>query len=135
MTVSLRYVLDNLSKAIQRLREAVELPMRHPIVLEGTIHRFEFAYETVWTLLKIYFEHKSGVQDEQSARSLFKEAVTAGLFQKSEDWLVMIADRNAASHAYDQETTRAICERIQIQHIQTFEALLLRLQNEIEKQP
>lgn len=109
--------------------------MKHLIVLDGTIHRLEFAYETVWTLPKVYFEHKSGVRNEQSARSLFKETVTAALFQESEDWLIMIADRNAASHTYHQETPWSICKQIQVQHIQTFEALLPRLQSEMGKQP
>lgn len=44
--------LLNLGKALERLREALQVPQESVLAVDGTIQRFEFAIELYWKTLK-----------------------------------------------------------------------------------
>lgn len=68
--------LANLSKAMDRLREALEVPRTDPLVVEGTIQRFEFVIEIFWKALKRALEYEGIVV--KTPRESLKQAFAAG---------------------------------------------------------
>ena len=56
--------LANLKKAMDRLREALEVPRTDPLVVEGTIQRFEFVIEIFWKALRRALEYSQNTERE-----------------------------------------------------------------------
>jgi nucleotidyltransferase substrate binding protein (TIGR01987 family) len=42
--------------ALDRLKESLQLPIDHSIIIDGVIQRFEFTYELAWKWMKQYLE-------------------------------------------------------------------------------
>ena len=89
----LREKLEDFSKALNRLKEALERDQSDDIVLDAVIQRFEFTYELSWKLIKAYMSY-SGIADVKTPRQAFKEAFAAGLIEEGDVWLEMLDDRN-----------------------------------------
>ena len=45
----LRQSVENLGRALERLEEALAVPLDHPLAVDGTIQRFEFALDVLVT--------------------------------------------------------------------------------------
>jgi nucleotidyltransferase substrate binding protein (TIGR01987 family) len=93
--------LANLKKAIDRLREALEVPRTDPLVVEGTIQRFEFVIEIFWKALKRALEYEGIVV--KTPRESLKQAFAAGWLSDETAWLDMLDTRNTTSHLYLHE--------------------------------
>lgn len=93
--------LANLRKAMDRLREALEVPRTDPLVVEGTIQRFEFVIEIFWKALKRALEYEGIVV--KTPRESLKQAFTAGWLSDETAWLDMLDTRNTTSHLYLHE--------------------------------
>jgi len=93
--------LANLSKAMDRLREALEVPRTDPLVVEGTIQRFEFVIEIFWKALKRALEYEGIVV--KTPRESLKQAFAAGWLSDETAWLDMLETRNTTSHLYLHE--------------------------------
>lgn len=93
--------LANLGKAMDRLREALEVPRTSPLVLEGTIQRFEFVIEIFWKALKRALEYEGIVV--KTPRESLKQAFAAGWPHDETAWLDMLDSRNTTSHLYLHE--------------------------------
>lgn len=93
--------LANLEKAIDRLREALEVPRTDPLVVEGTIQRFEFVIEIFWKALKRALEYEGIVV--KTPRESLKQAFAAGWLSDETAWLDMLETRNTTSHLYLHE--------------------------------
>lgn len=93
--------LANLKKAIDRLREALEVPRTDPLVIEGTIQRFEFVMEIFWKALKRALEYEGIVV--KTPRESLKQAFAAGWLSDETAWLDMLDTRNTTSHLYLHE--------------------------------
>lgn len=93
--------LANLGKAMDRLREALEVPRTSPLVLEGTIQRFEFVIEIFWKALKRALEYEGIVV--KTPRESLKQAFAAGWLHNETAWLDMLDSRNTTSHLYLHE--------------------------------
>lgn len=88
--------LENLGNALKRLAEALREPKDSPLVIDGTIQRFEFAIELFWkTLMRLL--GSEGIQTS-TPREAITEAYCAGWIDDDKKWLEMISDRNATSH-------------------------------------
>ena len=90
--------LANLRKAMDRLREALEVPRTDPLVVEGTIQRFEFVIEIFWKALKRALEYEGIVV--KTPRESLKQAFAAGWLSDETAWLDMLDARNTTSHLY-----------------------------------
>lgn len=99
--------------ALTRLKEAIDLyqTQENPVLLDGTIQRFEFCVELGWKLLKEYLEYEK-IGDFNSPRSTIKECFSIGLIEDAEQWLDMLDDRNLTSHTYDEEIAKEIYRNI-----------------------
>jgi nucleotidyltransferase substrate binding protein (TIGR01987 family) len=93
--------LANLKKAIDRLRDALEVPRTDPLVVEGTIQRFEFVIEIFWKALKRALEYEGIVV--RTPRESLKQAFAAGWLSDETAWLDMLDTRNTTSHLYLHE--------------------------------
>ena len=115
--------------AVARLHEAVAQP-DSTIVRDATIQRFEFTFETVWKVLKLYLEHQG--HECSGPRPTLKRAFAAGLILSGDEadlWMVMLDDRNLTSHAYDESLAARIYQHI----VKDYAPLLSAMAGRIEK--
>lgn len=107
----LGHSLASLGRALDRLDEAVaQAEGANPLVIDGTIQRFEFALELFWKALKRLLATE-GVATS-TPREALRAAYQAHWLDDQTLWLDMLADRSRASHVYDEAIARAIHGRI-----------------------
>jgi nucleotidyltransferase substrate binding protein (TIGR01987 family) len=119
-----RQSLDNLARALDRLREALAAPMNNELMVDGLIQRFEFSFELFWKAVKRVLEDE-GVTVGTPKEAL-RAAYQAGWLETEEAWLQMLHDRNLSSHVYDEAAARAIAGRART-HCSGMEAAFLKL--------
>jgi nucleotidyltransferase substrate binding protein (TIGR01987 family) len=98
--------LHNLGAALERLKEALQEPEENPLAIDGTIQRFEFVIELYWKTLKRLLALE-GINTHTPRESL-QRAYQANWLADETAWLLMLRDRNEASHVYDEEMARRI---------------------------
>jgi len=98
--------VDLLRRALDRLEEALAEPASNPLAVDGTIQRFEFAFELTWKALKHALEEEGLAVG--TPRDALKRAYAAGWFDDEAAWLGMLSDRNQTSHTYNEETATRI---------------------------
>lgn len=115
--------------ALERLKEAIDLYQKqeNPVLLDGTIQRFEFCVELGWKLLKEYLEFEK-LREFNSPRSTIKECFSIGLIEDAEKWLDMLDDRNLTSHTYDEEIAKGIYRNIITKYYET----LVKTKNQVK---
>lgn len=109
--------LESYSKALLRLKEAVERTRQHPLSdleKDGIIQRYEFTHELAWKVMKDYAEYQ-GYTEVGGSRDASRLAFQMSLITDIDGWLEMIRYRNLTSHTYSEETAdeaiRLITER------------------------
>jgi len=98
--------LRNLERAVSRLKEALDEPETNPLAIDGTIQRFEFAFELNWKTLKHMLEAE-GIT-AATPRAVLREAFRAQWIDDEAAWLQMLSDHNDSSHTYDAAIPRRI---------------------------
>ena len=92
--------LDELKRAIRRLREALDLP-KSDIIRDSVIQRFEFTVELSWKALQRYLK-ASGISESLTPKNTFREAVKLGVVSDPEAWIRFIDARNLSSHSHKE---------------------------------
>jgi nucleotidyltransferase substrate binding protein (TIGR01987 family) len=110
MSSRLRQRLDGFGRALDRLDEALAVPADAPLALDGTIQRFEFAFELAWKTLKDALLEE-GVET-RTPRETLREAYRVGWLDTETAWLQMLRDRNISSHVYSEEVAAEIYGRV-----------------------
>jgi len=79
------------------------------IVRDAAIQRFEYTFESVWKLVKLYLYEVEGVVCN-SPKSCWRELLVVGLADEVEvaQLLAMTDDRNLTSHTYVEAVAQAI---------------------------
>lgn len=113
---------QELFNATQRLKEALQ-EKENDIVIDGTLHRFEFTFELAWKTIKDYLEYSGIVDGIGSPREIIKTAYANGIIEDGESWIKMMLARNSLSHLYDKEKSREIYVEIKDIYINLFENL------------
>ena len=124
----LKFKHENLSKALDRLEEAVidfsnfklNINDKHSLRLyrslrDSMIQRFEFCVDLFWKYLKIVLEEELKKEIElNSPRSVIRDACNAKLITEkdAEIFLKMIEDRNMSSHIYKEEIADQISNQV-----------------------
>lgn len=111
-----------LANATARLKEALQ-ENESDIVIDGTLHRFEFTFELAWKTIKDYLEYSGIVDGIESPREIIKTAYANGIIEDGESWIKMMLARNSLSHLYDEEKSREIYIEIKNLYINLFENL------------
>lgn len=106
----IRQSVRNLSRAVDRLAEALAQPPANSLAIDGTIQRFEFTVELFWKTLRRCLEAE-GVAPG-TPRDTLTSAFHAGWIDDETAWLSMLRDRNQTSHVYDEAAAQAIYSRI-----------------------
>ena len=125
MSEKLDYKLQNLQRAIERLREAVSAVQAsdpNSILQDGLIQRFEFTYELAWKSAKAKLEEQ-GVTETNSPKSVFRELYQLKWIDDEQIWLELIKDRNLTSHVYDEQVAEEIASRVMNKYLLAFEIL------------
>lgn len=119
--------------ALNRLKEAIDMyeDDNNPVLLDGTIQRFEFTVELAWKLIKEYLESEK-FGEFNSPKSVIKEAYKVQIIQNGEEWIEMLDDRNLTSHTYDEEVAKEIYHNILHKYYQNFVKLEEKLKSEIK---
>lgn len=102
----IRQSLSNLERAVSRLKQALDEPETNPLAIDGTIQRFEFAFELNWKTLKRMPEAE-GIA-ATTPRAVLREAFRVQWIDHEAAWLQMLSDRNDTSHTYDAAIARRI---------------------------
>lgn len=93
--------LERLTKAIQILDEDTERDEdERNLMRTGVVKNFEFTLELAWNVMKDYAEYQ-GYKDIHGSRDALRKAFSIGLIE-DDRWMNSIADRNLASHDYDE---------------------------------
>ena len=123
--------LQNFSRALEQLREAVTLAGQRPLSnleRQGLVKAFEFSHELAWNVLKDFFEHQ-GTVGIMGSRDATREAYQKGLLSDGDLWMEMIKSRNQSAHTYNDSTAKAIAEKIVAEYYDAL-AQLARTMNE-----
>ena len=106
--------LEDLARALDRLEEALDVPETAPLAVDGTIQRFEFAFELYWKAMKALIELNTPSIEANSARAAIKAAIAAGWIDDEAAWLDLLDMRNATSHTYREAVARDVYHRIKL---------------------
>ena len=96
---------QELLNATERLKEALQ-ETENDIIIDGTLHRFEFTFELAWKTMKDYLEYSGIIEGIGSPREIIKTAFANGIIEDGEKWINMMLARNSLSHLYDEEKSR-----------------------------
>lgn len=107
---ALKRLRDDLGLALDRLDEAVARGADDPLVVDGTIQRFEFTFELAWKLIARLLA-RQGIEVASPCAAL-RQAHRQGWLDDEGSWLRMLEDRNLTSHAYRESMARAIHGRL-----------------------
>lgn len=113
---------QELFNATERLKEALQ-EKENDIVIDGTLHRFEFTFELAWKTMKDYLEYSGIIEGTGSPREIIKTAFANGIIEDGEKWINMMLARNSLSHLYDEEKSREIYIEIKEIYLNLFEKL------------
>ncbi len=104
--------LDDLTRAIAQLEEALAVDPSAPLAIDGTIQRFEFVFELTWKAIKALLELEAPSADAGTPRAAVKSAYAAGWIGDEEAWLRLLEMRNATSHTYHEALAKEVYGRI-----------------------
>ena len=119
---------QELLNATERLKEALQ-EKESDIVIDGTLHRFEFTFELAWKTMKDYLEYSGIIDGIGSPREIIKTAFANGIIEDGESWIKMMLARNSLSHLYDEEKSREIYIEIKEIYLNLFEKLNIKFSN------
>ncbi len=122
--------LENYTKALSNLTEAVELATQRPLSnleKQGLIQSFEFTHELAWNVMKDYFAYQ-GNPSITGSRDAVREAFSKNLITNGEVWMSMIKSRNQTSHTYNQGIADEITDLILQRYHAEFMAFLQSMQ-------
>lgn len=115
----------NFEKALAQLHDADCLAHQRTLSrLEklGLIHTFEFTYALAWKVLKDFLSFQ-GVPDLAAPLETTNTAFEHHLIKDAEGWMMMLADKNRTSNAYQQGTADGIAEHIHRRYVGLFRHL------------
>ncbi len=119
---------EDFLNALDRLQEALQQEPTE-LVIDGTLHRFEFTFELAWKLIKSYLEYMGVAETTGSPRETIQNGFKQGIIENGEEWINMMLSRNSLSHIYDEKTSREIYNKIKNNYINLFTRLRERLEN------
>jgi nucleotidyltransferase substrate binding protein (TIGR01987 family) len=106
MTYSAENKLDELKRAVTRLKEALALP-KTDVIRDSVIQRFEFTVELSWKVLQRHLK-SSGISEALTPKNTFREAARFGLIKDPEAWIRFVDARNLSSHTYKESLAEEV---------------------------
>ena len=119
---------EDFLNALDRLQEALQQEPTE-LVIDGTLHRFEFTFELAWKLIKSYLEYMGVAETTGSPRETIQNGFKQGIIENGEEWINMMLSRNSLSHLYDEKSSREIYTKIKNNYINLFIKLKEKIEN------
>ena len=119
---------EDFFNALERLQEALKQEPTE-LVIDGSLHRFEFTFELAWKLIKYYLEYMGMAEITGSPRETIQNGFKQGLIEDGEEWINMMLARNSLSHLYDEKSSREIYNKIKNEYINLFIKLKDKIEN------
>ena len=132
LSAELHRTFEQLRHALDRLREALAQPEDNPLVVDGTIQRFEFTIELFWKAMKRLLAYEG--METNTPRETLQRAYQVGWLKDETAWLEMLRARNETSHAYDEVLARRIRDQIR-HHFPEMERTLASLAARLPARP
>lgn len=98
--------LEDLKKALSRLKEASVLPADQTINQDATIQRFEFTFELSWKIMQGIVNEN--IKDVYGPKQVIREAAKLGLISDPEKWFLFLRQRNMSIHTYREEIAKEV---------------------------
>jgi nucleotidyltransferase substrate binding protein (TIGR01987 family) len=101
--------------AFAQLTSAADLAAQRKLTdleQQGLIQAFEFTHELAWKTLKDFLEAHGVTTPLYGSKDATREAFAQSLITEGDEWMAMIAARNATSHTYNQRTADEIATAI-----------------------
>ena len=95
---------QNYEKAFKRLSRAIEVVKSasdDDLLQSGLVQTYEYTFELAWKTLKDYLTLEGF--EVRSPRETIRQGFQSGYIMNGEDLLQALADRNLATHIYDDE--------------------------------
>ena len=127
---------DNLQRAYQRLRWAMEIHQQDPdndLIRMAVIKAYEFTFELSWKTLKDFLAY-NGI-DAKLPREVLKQAFATGLVINGQLWIDMLEERNLMAHTYDDATARKAVDQIQERYLGGLQQLHDMLTTKLQEAP
>jgi len=115
---------ENLSKALERLHEALQGTAQEPnnhLYQIALIGAFQFTFELSWKTIKDYLIY-SGVE-VSLPRDVIKQAFHHRLIQDGQVWIDMLEDRNLMAHVYQEQAALAAGKSIRERYAPAIEQI------------
>ena len=127
--------LNDFNSALNRLSEAVEITLAnkdqvtYSFFRDSAIQRFEFTLEIAWKSIKSFLLEYEGIEC-RSPKGCVREFLSTGYLDNTQisTLLMMIDDRNLATHTYHESLANEIFD-----HIQEYLPILQNIYNLIQK--
>jgi len=113
----LAQIRGDFKSALRRLDEALK-DAKTDLEVDGAIQRFEFTFELIWKLPRLFLEDQGIIC--RTPKACLKEAYRIGVIDDEVTWLNILDDRNMSVHIYDKETSRKIFKRVKTKYIKEF---------------
>lgn len=132
--MALEKKLADYHNALERLQEAYDKTILHKnddefsFFRDSTIQRFEFTLEIAWKSIKTFLLKEDGIEC-RSPKSCMRDFFSSGYIDSTDvgELLVMIDDRNLATHTYHE----ALADEI-FSHITSYLVLLHRIYEKMQ---
>ena len=127
---------DNLQRAYQRLRWALEIHQQDPdndLIRMAVIKAYEFTFELSWKTLKDFLAY-NGI-DAKLPREVLKQAFATGLVIDGQLWIDMLEERNLMAHTYDDARARIAVDQIQERYLGGLQQLHNMLTTKLQEAP
>lgn len=98
--------IDDLIKALNRLKEAVMLPSSNIINQDATIQRFEFTFELSWKIMQTIVNEN--IKDIYGPKNVIREAAKLGIIDNPEKWFEFLDNRNLTVHTYKEDIAQKV---------------------------
>ena len=109
----LKVKIAGASKALARLREVTGIDEVPAITRDAAIQRFEFTFEAIWKVAKMYLREIEGFE-LGSPKGVLRACMQVGILSDEETslGLEMVDDRNLTSHTYNEGLAVSIYDRL-----------------------
>jgi nucleotidyltransferase substrate binding protein (TIGR01987 family) len=121
----------SLGEALKELKNVLDKKNSYdPVIIQNaSIQCFEFCIELFWkTVKKICLSESIAFDSTSTIRQILREAFKIGLIENDNLWIMMVQDRNKASHLYDREAMINLFYRID-QYYDIMEKTYMNLKN------
>ena len=114
--------LNKIEESLENIPNEIEETTLQ-VLIDGTLHRFEFTFELAWKTIKDYLEYMGITNKVGSPIENIQLAYKQRIIEEGEIWIEIMLARNELSHLYDEQTSRKIYDNIKNRYIKEFKKL------------